>query len=219
MQFKVSFDNKIRTVRLAFGSEVDLRSIRSWKVPREHGSNPHIRDSIEYSRLASKRWRYYRREDSSAENLQSLRMALRRDPEAETAFFLIARATWFSPSPILGLIYCRRTWCHHIVVDFAACHPAVLGEMRLKLRGVGTGMFFGLIRLAEMLKVGTVWGEATKNSAAFYEKALGLSSVKDHFFIRGETMDSCLRQYASTHPASKTRVLAFRPNVGNKAEA
>lgn len=220
MQFKVSFDHKIRTVRLAFGSEADLRSIRSWKLPRGHGSNPHIRDSIEYSRLASKRWRYYRREDSIAEDLRSLRMTVRRDPETETAFFLTARANWFSPSPILGLIYCRRTWCHHIVVDFAACHPAVLGEtMRLRLRGVGTGMFFGLIRLAEMLKVGTVWGEATKNSAAFYEKALGLSSVKDHFFIRGEAMDFCLRQYAAMHRTSKTRTLAFRPNMGDKTKA
>ena len=217
MQFKVSFDDKIRTVRLAFGSKSDLCGIRSWKAPRGQGSNPHIRDSIEYSRLASKRWHYYRRENSIAESLRTLRLALRRNPETETAFCLIARATWFSPSPILGLIYCRRTWCHHIIVDFAACHPSVLGEARL--RGVGTGMFLGLIRLALMLKVGTVWGEATKNSATFYEKALGLSSVKDHFFIRGETMDSCLRQYAGTHPTSKTHALAFHPNVGNKAEA
>ncbi len=215
MQFKVSFDNRIRGVRLDFGSEADLDSIRSWKVSRGHGSNPHIRDSIEYSRLASKRWRYYRRENSIADNLPALRRSLRRDAEAETAFFLIARAAWFPPSPILGLVYCRRTWCHHIIVDFAASHPSVLGEMRQRLRGVGTGMFFGLIRLAEMLKVGTVWGEATKNSAGFYEKTLGLSSVKDHFFIRGETMEFCRLQYASLRTASKTRALAFRPIVDN----
>ena len=95
MQFKVSFENKIRTVRLDFGNDTDLDDIRHWKAPRGYGANPHIRDSIEYSRLASKRWRYYRREDSTAESLPALRQALRRDPESETAFFLVARAAWF----------------------------------------------------------------------------------------------------------------------------
>ena len=59
----------------------------------------------------------------------------------------------------------------------ASCHPAIP------------------VGFADALGIGTIWGEATKNSAAFYEKVLNLPKVTDHFFVQGETMEHCRQQY------------------------
>lgn len=52
-----------------------------------------------------------------------------------------------------------------------------------------------LVGLADELGIETLWGEATKNSAPFYERVLNLPKVTDRFFVRGETMEHCRKQY------------------------
>jgi len=44
-----------------------------------------------------------------------------------------------------------------------------------------------------------IWGEATANSAPFYEKILGAQSVLDQFHIDGETLIYCRRELAQIH--------------------
>ena len=68
---------------------------------------------------------------------------------------------------------------------------------RVAVRGVGASMFYSLVKLADQLGVQTVWGEATENSAPFYEKLLALPRVTDHFFITGEVFQHCLRGFAN----------------------
>jgi hypothetical protein len=63
------------------------------------------------------------------------------------------------------------------------------------VRGVGTGIIYSLVGLADELGIGTMWGEATKNSAPFYERVLNLPHVTDHFFVQGKTMGYCREQY------------------------
>jgi hypothetical protein len=55
-------------------------------------------------------------------------------------------------------------------------------------------MIYSLVRLADALGIDTIWGEATKNSAPFYEKVLNLQKVTDHFFVQGATMEYCRQQ-------------------------
>jgi hypothetical protein len=81
-----------------------------------------------------------------------------------------------------------------IILDFAAAHPHAIAPAGGFIRGVGTAMLYSLVRLARDLGVRAVWGEATENSSAFYEKALGLKSLSDHFFIEGEIFTHCLRK-------------------------
>ena len=85
------------------------------------------------------------------------------------------------------------------MVDFVAVHPRVIGALRERIKGVGTGIFHGLIQIADQLGIDTIWGEATLNSAPFYEKVLGIEKVEDHFFIRGETLERCRRQFQGLH--------------------
>ena len=56
-------------------------------------------------------------------------------------------------------------------------------------------MVYSLVELADKLGITTIWGEATKNSAPFYERILNLPRVADHFFVHGQTMEYCREQY------------------------
>ena len=56
-------------------------------------------------------------------------------------------------------------------------------------------MIYSLVGLADALGIRTIWGEATRNSAPFYEKVLKLPKVTDHFFVQGETMEHCREEY------------------------
>jgi hypothetical protein len=84
-------------------------------------------------------------------------------------------------------------------VDFVAVHPHVVGRLQERIRGLGTGLFHGLIEIADDLGIGMIWGEATANSAAFYEKILGAETVLDQFHIYGEAMNHCRRELAQIH--------------------
>jgi len=156
-----------------------------------------VADALEYARYAAKRWRSYRKEGRTLSSSDELREAVERQPRGEFVFVLVARARWHSSSPLLGFCFCRRTWCHHIVVDLAAVHPDAITVAGGEVRGVGTGMFYSLVKAAGELGVQTVWGEATENSAPFYQKLLGVPQVTDHFFITGEIFQHCLRGFAN----------------------
>ena len=46
-------------------------------------------------------------------------------------------------------------------------HPDAITTEGGEVRGVGTGMFYSLVKIADELGVQTVWGEATESSAPF----------------------------------------------------
>jgi hypothetical protein len=154
-----------------------------------------VHDALEFPKLATKRWRYYLKGKEAAMDLGQLRRAIRANRFAEVGFLLLAKAPWHAELPILGCCFCRRSWCHHLIVDFLAVHPKVLAGAGGRIRGVGTGMVYALVGLAEQLEISTIWGEATRNSAPFYQRILNLTSVSDHFFIEGKTLEHCRLQY------------------------
>src|SRR5207244_2172791 len=153
--------------------------------------NPAVRDTLEFARLASKRWRYYRRSIATATSLADCNAAIQHDSHAEVSLLLLVCADWFPSSSVLGLAQCRRTWCHHLLLEFLSVHPRIVGGIVPQVRGVGSGLVFGLAELAGRLGMRMVWGEATAYSAPFYAKTLGLVEVLDHFFISGEVLEHC----------------------------
>ena len=205
-RFPVEVDEQPCEAEVRFGNETDVRSLTRWRFRAHPAEGSGIADALEYARLASKRWRYYRRAKATVTSLAQLRAAIRREPKAERAMILVARSTWTSPTPILGFSYFRRTWCHHLVVDFLSAHPRVIAGQPERIRGVGSGLLLHLVAVAEALDIPCVWGEATAHSAPFYERALGVAKILDHFFIEDEVMRHCREELRK----SRERTLAQR---------
>jgi hypothetical protein len=198
MRFIVSFEGERRLVDLVFGTPMDMRGLLRWRTGAAARNDPQVSDAMEFRKLATKRWRYYLKGNEAATNLRGLKQRIRADPTVEVGFLLMAKAPWLPAIPVLACCFCRRSWCHHLIVDFLAVHPRVLTRTSGHVRGVGTGMIYSLVNLADELRIPTIWGEATKNSAAFYEKVLNLPKITDHFFVQGKTMAHCRQQYRCT---------------------
>jgi hypothetical protein len=181
--FHVEAAGEFRPVELTFATELEVRRVRAWRR-----ATPST-DAGEFAALAAKRWFYYTREGATVASLGDLRAVVRRNERAELAFLLVASAQWAKRYKFLALAYCRRTWCHHLVLDFLAVRPG-LTFANQPIYGIGAGILFSLTNLADSLDIHTIWGEATASSAPFYEKVLQIHPVKDLFIIRRETMRS-----------------------------
>jgi hypothetical protein len=186
--FHVQAAGEFCPVELTFASEAEVRRVRAWRKMTP------ATDAGEFAALAAKRWFYYTREGATVAGLDELRAAIARNERAELAFLMVASAEWAKRYKFLALAYCRRTWCHHLVLDFLAVRPnaSFAGQ---PIRGLGTGVLASLTGLADSLKIEKVWGEATASSAPFYEKVLKTKPIKDLFVIRRQTMQRILRDH------------------------
>ena len=180
--FHVEAAGEFRSVELTFATEREVRRVRAWRklIPETYAG--------EFAALAAKRWFYYTREGATVASREELRAAIRLNERAELAFLLVASAEWAKRYKFVALAYCRRTWCHHLVLDFLAVRPGMTFENQ-PIFGVGAGVLYSLTNLADSLDMETIWGEATASSAPFYEKVLQIRPVKDLFIIHRETME------------------------------
>jgi len=179
--FHVEAAGEFRPVELAFATEAEVRRVRAWRKMTP------ATDAGEFAALAAKRWFYYTREGATVISLGDLRAAIRHNERAELAFLLVASAGWAKRYKFLALAYCRRTWCHHLVLDFLAVRPG-LTFAKQPIFGIGSGVLARLMEMADSLGMETMWGEATASSAPFYEKVLQIRPVKDLFIVRREAM-------------------------------
>jgi len=190
--FHVELRGQPCAAELGFANERELlgyhRSLRRWG---RKASTP-VREAIEFTHLAAKRWRYYSRAGEAVENLAELRRALHQDAICEVAFVLLARLRSPHRESSIGLAYCRRTWCHHLALDFLALHPRALGSDP-RIIGTGSGIVYGLVQLASVLEIPRIWGEATVHSAGFYEELLGVQLIRDLFVIEAPEMSAIRR--------------------------
>jgi hypothetical protein len=108
----------------------DLRLLDGWRAPAAAAGLASVRDSIEFARLASKRYRHYRQSIPTANSMAMFREIIVKNPRAEVALLVLVRATWFERSAILGLAQCRRTYGHHLVLEFLSVHPAINARIK-----------------------------------------------------------------------------------------
>ena len=195
MRFQILVESDPRPVELAFGSEKDLAVVSRWRAPAAIAARPAVRDTLEFARLASKRWRYYRRSIATATSLENFKFIIGRAPQAEVSLLLIVRADWFVRSRVLGLAQCRRTYCHHLILEFLSVYPAIVGHAEPQVRGVGSGLVYGLAELAGIVGAPLICGEAAAYSAPFYAKAFGVREISDHFFIEGAVLAHGQRKF------------------------
>src|SRR5438552_18085235 len=151
MQFLVMTDDGPKSVKFLFGRSADLAQVSRWRAPAVTATDARVRDALEFRKLAGKRWRYYFRGNEAATSVSQLQGMIRREPSSEAGFILIARATWSRAIPVIGCAFCRRSWCHHLIVDFIVVHPRIVATVGPSIRGVGAGMIYGIVNLAEEL--------------------------------------------------------------------
>ena len=69
------------------------------------------------------------------------------------------------------------------------------------MSGAGSGIVFGLVQVAKALNIPRIWGEATVNSAPFYERLLAVRPVQDLFIVEAAEMIAIAeRQQKISHP-------------------
>ncbi len=112
-------------VTLYFADNADVISSTRWRVPNVDDQVLRARaaDAREFALLAAKRWRHYHNTDAAALSLAQLRQMIAADPRGEYCFHLKATAGWFPAS--LGGAMVRRTWSHHLMIDFLFAHPQI----------------------------------------------------------------------------------------------
>lgn len=195
-RFRVLEGDAARPVELVFGRESDFALLGDWRLPPALRRHEPARDALAFARLATKRWRYHRRTGHVVTSMAEIRDATARQSRAELAFLLLARAAWKTPSPVLGLAHCRRTWCGHIYLDFLSVHPRIVALHEPRIRTVGSGILYGLCELAGQCGVPAVWGETTETSVTFYRKALHAPALLDGFNIFGVLLEHCRREFS-----------------------
>ncbi|MDP1586986.1 MAG: hypothetical protein Q8M07_04555 [Prosthecobacter sp.] len=181
--FPVFLDDRPAIVTLDLADNTDVLSATRWRVPRELEHDPAMQaraaDAREFALLAAKRWRHYRDTTAIAQTLPELRQMIKSDARGECCFHLKVTADWFPTS--LGGAMVRRTWCHHLVIDFLFVHPAICGKA-VNVKGVGISILQAVCMIARSLGCKRVWGEATSDSAPFYAQQLGCC-VEDQFAL------------------------------------
>src|SRR6185503_3613779 len=133
---------------LHFASKAEIQRYHRSLSPFADHVSTIIREAVEFTRLAAKRCRYYARMGEAAESPANLQRKIRRASTCEVAFIMVATMRCQRRDLPIGLAYCRRTWCHLLALDFLAVHPNALGRPG-RVHGVGSGIVFGLVRLAK----------------------------------------------------------------------
>lgn len=193
--FHIEAKGRPSLARLQFVNQIELRSYHRSLPAIAPQTSPTVRDAVEFTRLAAKRWRYYSAAGEAVNSFSELKQAIRRDSRCEVAFILTATTTLAGREFPVGLAYCRRTWCHHLALDFLALHPRTFAGSP-PVAGVGSGMAHGLVQLAKALQIRRIWGEATANSAPFYERLLELTPILDFFVIEAREMKAIQNRQA-----------------------
>lgn len=192
--FPVFVDEEPASATLDFANHDDVIATTRWRVPRTLIEAPAMQsraaDARELAMLAAKRWRHYRTTHTIAHSLDQLRELIATGADGEYCFHLKVTADCFPAS--LGGAMVRRTWCHHLMLDFMFVHPSISGR-KVNVRGVGLKLFQAVCLIAQTIKSPLVWGEATRDSSTFYERQL-LRPVKDRFEIENAEIDAFAAQ-------------------------
>jgi len=181
---------KILDVNYDFASESDIRLAKSWSVPEKYKNKPRIRDALEFSKLAINKLSYYQKHGCAATSAEDIKEYIQDNPRNEIAVCVVAKASWYKQSRILGICLFRRTWCNNLIIDYLTAHPLSSEKGNTKISGIGSGFLYFVANNAMEIRANRVWGEATQHSAGFYEKVLALKNVTDLILAKQKQVDT-----------------------------
>ena len=158
ISFAVFHDDEPVDATLDFADNADVISTTRWRVPHLDDESMLTRaaDAREFALLAAKRWRHYRDTNSAALSHADLRRKIAADPHGEYCFHLKLTADWFPVS--LGGAMIRRTWHHHLALDFLFVHPRISSRL-VNVKSVGLQILRAVCMIAQDLGCQRVWGE------------------------------------------------------------
>lgn len=108
-RFQIKVEGSPATATLRFASRNELARYHRSLSPFAAEASTAVRDAVEFTRLAAKRWRYYARSEEAVENFAGLKREIERDGKCEIAFILVASIQQGRREVPVGLAYCRRT--------------------------------------------------------------------------------------------------------------
>jgi hypothetical protein len=149
MEFPVVVNSEPMPAECAFARSRDVKQVAGWVRIGELSTEAAIQDAAEFAGLACKRWRFYRKAGRFTNSLEDIRGAITKEPMAELALLLVARSAWGSPSQVLGICLCRRTWSNSLCVDFLA---AFWRQIQCRLRALGAACFSLSRKLLRLLE-------------------------------------------------------------------
>lgn len=153
-----------------------------WLRSARRGSNPRVMDAAELATLAFRRWREVlvkRVANDSADLIDRIK----DNPHVEVTVLILIRAPWLRTNKLVGMCHLRRTWCNNVYIDFLTVHPRTLAGHNRPVKGIGTALLYFVTCIAKEIDAASIWGEATQNSAEFYQKVFSKPGIKDLIFL------------------------------------
>jgi hypothetical protein len=167
-------------LKFVFANPRNVRALKSWaKSIHPDEANPLKLDAVEFSTLASRRWREEKAKRRVANSIQELKDLIQDSQQAEIAVLILARAPGIRGSAFVGLCHFRRTWCNNLCVDFLTAHPLVARNPKSRLHGVGTALLYFVMCVAIEIKASAIWFETTQNSAPYYRSVFKRPKIRD----------------------------------------
>jgi len=167
----------------AFATLKDDQAFRIWLRSAHLGSNPRVMDAAELATLAFRRWREALVKKRVANDSADLIDRIRDNPHVEVTVLVLIRAPWLRTNKLVGMCHLRRTWCNNVYIDFLTVHPRALAG-RNRPEGIGTALLYFVTCIAKEINAASIWGEATQNSATFYQKVFSKPGIKDLIFLK-----------------------------------
>ena len=180
MTFPVTQAREARLVECRFARRDDVMSLSGWARSVRSDDALSVQDTAEYADIAAEKWRYSHKQGRLGDSTDTIEYLLTRNATSEVAALLVVEATWLPSAKPLGFCYFRRSWSHNLLVDFLGTHPEVV-RAEHPIRGVGVGLLFAVMWIGEKLQTGDLRGEATDQSAKFYQRQFRDYGIQDEF--------------------------------------
>jgi hypothetical protein len=141
-----------------------------------------VRDALSYLIASSQKWSSYTTDSRAFSSVENLTLQIKQKPSHEAVAVITALAEWYSPGRVVGFALIRRTWCHHLAIDFLAAHPRLATPSR-DIAGVATALLAAIGELARILNIEKLWLETTDESVDYYKAKFRRADLKDLLVI------------------------------------
>jgi hypothetical protein len=201
MEIPVNLNGQREKVKVIFAKAEDLKFVAQWETALGDDQNPYRVDTVDFARLAVKRYEASKETGIYANALTDISDHVQTNPKVEVAAFILLKCNWYVGTDVIGYCHFRRTWSNKIILDYLGAHPNIAKEPENathKVRGVGKAICYFAAQVLKQENCPALWGEATPLSANYYQGLFELEKVEDLIF------------------APKEKVIAFAEEVERK---